>query len=235
LEAKDGEIIDGIHREKADRSWKRIRLNNIDTEEKKLLARLIANFHRRIVPYQEKKDWINGLAKIYEKQGLKISLGPSHKNEIIERISNLTGLSSRTVRSYIHSEYLQDKETPIAEPKVPASQVIKTMADSRREGWGDRLIERHRQEIIAEEKPKIESKLKTELLKSPEFIREAIEKAPQVLPTLPKRTIERAKKLVEPKEMIVQEGVTYTVGEYECPHCKKHYLIKCDGKRDWVE
>jgi ParB family chromosome partitioning protein len=37
------------------------------------------------------------------------------------------------------------------------------------------------------------------------------------------------------KEMGVQEGITYTVGEYECPHCKKHYLIKCDGKKDWVE
>jgi hypothetical protein len=37
------------------------------------------------------------------------------------------------------------------------------------------------------------------------------------------------------KEMIVQEGTTYTVGEYECPNCKRHYLIKCDGKRDWVE
>lgn len=37
------------------------------------------------------------------------------------------------------------------------------------------------------------------------------------------------------KEMVVQEGTVYTVGEYECPHCKRHYLIKCDGKRDWVE
>jgi hypothetical protein len=25
------------------------------------------------------------------------------------------------------------------------------------------------------------------------------------------------------------------VGEYDCPHCKKHYLIKCNGKNDWVE
>jgi len=37
------------------------------------------------------------------------------------------------------------------------------------------------------------------------------------------------------KEMVVQEGTVYTVGEYECPHCKRHYLIRCDGKRDWVE
>jgi ParB/RepB/Spo0J family partition protein len=37
------------------------------------------------------------------------------------------------------------------------------------------------------------------------------------------------------KEMVVREGTVYTVGEYECPHCKRHYLIRCDGKRDWVE
>jgi len=49
--------------------------------------------------------------------------------------------------------------------------------------------------------------------------------------------IQHAKEMGEPlrKEMGVQEGITYTVGEYECPHCKRHYLIKCDGKRDWVE
>ena len=51
------------------------------------------------------------------------------------------------------------------------------------------------------------------------------------------REIQRAKERGDPltKEMGVQEGVKYTVGEYECPHCKKHYVIKCNGKRDWIE
>ena len=51
------------------------------------------------------------------------------------------------------------------------------------------------------------------------------------------REIQRAKEMGEPlrKEMIIKEGTVYTVGEYECPHCKKHYLIKCNGKKDWVE
>ena len=47
LRAKDGEILDGIHRSEADRSWRSEVLENIDSEEKKLVARLIANFHRR--------------------------------------------------------------------------------------------------------------------------------------------------------------------------------------------
>jgi len=33
LEAKDGEVIDGFHREEADKKWKRVRLEHIDTEE----------------------------------------------------------------------------------------------------------------------------------------------------------------------------------------------------------
>jgi|GEM_PF-3008153 len=51
------------------------------------------------------------------------------------------------------------------------------------------------------------------------------------------REIQKAKEDGKPlrKEMGVKEGIVYTVGEYECPHCKKHYLVKCNGKRDWVE
>lgn len=51
------------------------------------------------------------------------------------------------------------------------------------------------------------------------------------------RDIQRAMEMGKPlrKEMGVREGIIYTVGEYECPHCKKHYLIKCNGKKDWVE
>jgi len=51
------------------------------------------------------------------------------------------------------------------------------------------------------------------------------------------REIQRIKKTGKPvtKEMGVKEGIIYTVGEYECAHCKKRYLIKCNGKHDWVE
>ena len=63
LEAKDGEIIDGFHREKADKNWKRVRLEHIDTEEKKLLARLIANFHRRQSVGKRRKNGLIALQK----------------------------------------------------------------------------------------------------------------------------------------------------------------------------
>lgn len=228
LEAKDGEVIDGVHRDKADKNWKRIRLPQIDTEEKKLLARLIANFHRRQVTWEEKEKWINGLAELYKQEGVIAG-------EISKRIQEKTGLSQPTVDEYLHQIYKGDssrRERKEYATTIPASQVI--IHRSGKE-YGEKLVARHREEVIAEEKPKIIKEVKNELLRNPEFIREAIERAPELVPTLPHRTIERAKELIEPKEMLVKEGTVYTVGEYECPHCKKHYLIKCDGKEDWVE
>ena len=41
------------------------------------------------------------------------------------------------------------------------------------------------------------------------------------------------------KEMVVKEGIVYTIGEFECPRCGKHCLIKCNPKartkKHWVE
>jgi ParB family chromosome partitioning protein len=51
------------------------------------------------------------------------------------------------------------------------------------------------------------------------------------------RTIQHLKEMGKPSrtEMDAREGTIYTVGEYDCPHCKRHYVIKCDGKKDWLE
>jgi len=54
LEAKDGDVLDGVHRFKADHDWPRLKLDHIDSEEKKIAARLVANFHRRQVSGPEK-------------------------------------------------------------------------------------------------------------------------------------------------------------------------------------
>jgi len=237
-----GTVIDGFHRLEADPNWRREKIPEINTEEKLLIARCIANWHRRQVPSEEKEEWINGLARIYKKQGLKVR-SKSGRNEIMARIMEVTGLSDRAIGIYLRSEYKQEPAYDIErrQPVIPASERIE-------HALGKEYVERHRKEVEHELRPRIEKevrnkiieeeikpKVKEELSRDVEFIREAIEKAPEVLPTLPEKTIERARKLVEPKEMIVKEGTIYTVGEYECPHCKKHYLIKCDGKRDWVE
>ena len=51
------------------------------------------------------------------------------------------------------------------------------------------------------------------------------------------REIQYAKEMGKPptKEIGVKEGTIHIVREYDCPYCKKHYVIKCDGKRDWLE
>jgi hypothetical protein len=246
-----GNIIDGFHRLNADPNWRKEQLQEIDTEEKLLVARCVANWHRRQVSGEEKEEWINELAKIYQKQGLKVR-NEQQQNEIVRKIADVTGLHINTVELYLSAKFKQPySSTRRREPRVPASQVIQSIVRAVSRGdedYGKRIVERHREEVLAEEKPRIERevrekiieeeikpKVKEELSQDVEFIKEVIEKAPEVLPTLSRETIERAKKSVEPKEMGVKEGTVYTVGEYECPHCKKHYLIKCDGKKDWVE
>ena len=109
-------------------NWKRIRLEYIDTEEKKILARLIANWHRRQVSREEKEQWINALAEIYLKQGYKVGDRTKREpNEIIRKISEVTGLTVKTIMNYIHDEFKQERPEEIREtqkPRVPASQAI---------------------------------------------------------------------------------------------------------------
>jgi len=83
-------------------------------------------------------------------------------------------------------------------------------------------VERHRIEEQARKKAR------EELLKEPEFLRVAKARAERVLPTLEPESREK-------KEMLVKEGVVYTIGEIDCDRCGRHYVIKCDGNRNWLE
>ena len=153
LEAKDGEVIDGFHREKANKKWKRIRLEHVDTEEKKLIARLVSNYARRLVPDEEKRKWINGLAEIYEKQGV---------TSIPSKILEMTGLKKDAVYQHLDHKFMRQIDYPKREPTVSASQVIEKALGKNRPDYGKQIVERHREEV------------KQELLKSPEFQREVI-------------------------------------------------------------
>ena len=73
LLSKDGRVIDGFHRLEADPNWPTLKLEGVDSEEKVLVARPVANWHRRNISEEEKSKWINDLALYYQKQGLKIS------------------------------------------------------------------------------------------------------------------------------------------------------------------
>ena len=204
LLSKDGKVIDGFHRLQADPNWGTKRLEEIDSEEKLLIARAVANWHRRQVSGEEKEEWINKLARIYKKQGLKVrkktGRPESPRNEILEKIAAVTGLAPTTVTRYLYKEFKQTEFSRTEEQhpsKVPASQAIFTYAKgaTRDEDYAKRLVERHRQEVEEELRPKIEReiRLKTEkeVSKRLETERhhieqEAIEKAREEIFTSPK-------------------------------------------------
>jgi len=142
-----GKVIDGVHRQEADPHWRTEVHPEIDTEEKFLIARCVANWHRRKVKESEKEEWINRLARIYKKQGYKISDKFPFENEIKQRIIEVTGLKHDTVESYLVNEYKQQQRRPKEsyQPQIPASQRIE-------KNLGSEVVERHREEVLEEAK-----------------------------------------------------------------------------------
>ena len=143
---KKGNIIDGFHREKADENWKRLKLEHIDTEEKLLLARLVANFHRRQVSREEKEEWINGLAEIYRKQGLRVSSisGDGIENQIKQKIMEMTGLSEITVSRYLHEEFKQE---------LRGHGIVKTpILEKAEKALGEEGLKKLKKQILKEDK-----------------------------------------------------------------------------------
>jgi len=186
-----GKVIDGVHRQEADPHWRTEVHPEIDTEEKFLIARCVANWHRRQVPRQEKKEWINGLARIYKKQGLKVGGIPPEKNEIVEKIVSVTGLSEGTVREFLHEEFKQEQLERLAKvqkPSVPASQrIFKSFKAQKGEEYAKELVERHREEI------------KVQLETDVDFMAEVVKEHPEVV----SKAIKRISEKVEPTAVYI--------------------------------
>lgn len=192
LLSKDGKVIDGFHRLQADPNWGTKRLEEIDSEEKLLIARAVANWHRRQVSGEEKEEWINGLAEVYKKQGLEVRSQSSGKNEIIERIEQVTGLHPSTIQYYLKSEYKQKEPEHLKETGHEYKFSARERIESR---LGREYVERHREEVEEELRPKIEREIRLttekEVSKRLETERhrieqEAIEKAREEIFTSPK-------------------------------------------------
>jgi len=83
---RHGNIIDGQHRLAADENWPKIKLESVETEEQRLLARLISNVCRRHVPAEEKTEMLGRLGEIYLKEGVE-------PGKIVEKIMEKTGMS----------------------------------------------------------------------------------------------------------------------------------------------
>lgn len=224
-------------------------------DERVLLESLVENLHRRDLTDIEREN------AIYELWRNKAALEITTKTELAKTL----GVSENRVQDDIESWEFRHKEEGIPPstptyiisrtqglPTEERKKVIEKVEKGEfqaREAYTAVKVLRKAPESIKKEILKPKSRI------TPKIAETIVEKLPDeeeqsvVLEEVKRfrltedevedrvREIQRAKEMGEPlrKEMAVQEGTIYTVGEYECPHCKKHYLIKCNGKQDWVE
>jgi len=110
LEAADGELIDGLHREEA--GWQtRSRLPNIVTRLDKLVARAMAH-QRRTMSASERRKLYDGIAEELIEMGLveseHLAFRPKDlqdRPKVIPKIAELLGVTERYVASYISDKY----------------------------------------------------------------------------------------------------------------------------------
>ena len=108
---RHGNVIDGMHRLTVDKNWPKIKLGNIETEEQRLIARLVSNVCRRNVPAKEKTEMLGRLGDIYLKEGVE-------QGKIAQKIAEKTGMTCRWVTKYLPDKFkdpLQSKRASSAE------------------------------------------------------------------------------------------------------------------------
>jgi hypothetical protein len=109
-----GNIIDGEHRFRADQNWRKVRLENIKTEEYRLIARIISNSLRRTVSRLEKRDLLNRLGEIYLSEGIE-------NGRIAYEIAEKTGMSYQWVMKYLPDKFkdrLQSERARLSQPAI---------------------------------------------------------------------------------------------------------------------
>lgn len=149
LKAKDGTIIDGYHRKDADPDWPEITVESIDSEEKLLIARPVANWHRRVIPLEEKRKWVNDLAAYYQRQGLRVATPSTHghggapRNEIVNKLTDVLCIDDTVIRGYLNKEFLQPPSAKAGRRPVPASQRVE-------KALGPKVAKRFRKEVLEE-------------------------------------------------------------------------------------
>jgi hypothetical protein len=93
-----GNIIDGEHRLKANKNWKKIKLDHITTEKDRLLAKIISNNVRRNVSAREKNELLGMLGEIFLEKGVE-------PGQIAYKIAEESGMSYRWVIKYLPDEF----------------------------------------------------------------------------------------------------------------------------------
>jgi len=102
---KHGNVIDGMHRLSADEKWPKVTIEGVETEEQRLIARLVSNVCRRIVPAKEKREMLDRLGEIYLNEGVELG-------KIAYKIAEKTGMSYQWVTKYLPDKF---KDPPQSE------------------------------------------------------------------------------------------------------------------------
>ena len=111
VKSKDGTVIDGLHRLAADPNWPTVQLDEIDTEDKKIVARLTLNWMSRKVEPDEIKGAFTRLCQLHE---------DDWKGHYSQHIADITGWDIDTIEKYLPPEYKQIKEARI--PRLDLSK-----------------------------------------------------------------------------------------------------------------
>jgi len=92
-------IVDGFHRKEDDPNW-REEYTSSGTLKEHYKKMLHANFQRRIVPEEQMKEWINGIAEELEKEGTE---NGQYINRIFEELNGV--ISDETIRRYLDEKF----------------------------------------------------------------------------------------------------------------------------------
>jgi len=119
LRDAEGKVIDGWHRLDANPNWKSVTLEDVKTEEDRLIISAHVNIGRRDISSSEKREIVNDLAEIYYQQGLRPDARKEitdsrnrttnvHFNEIKHKLSEvLNGIMAKNIiKNYLEPKYL---------------------------------------------------------------------------------------------------------------------------------
>jgi hypothetical protein len=142
-------------------------------------------------------------------------------------------LTEQTVRIYLSQKYLQSEPEHLKETKkssVPASQVIKTRFDNVKEGYGEQIVERHREEL--KQNPEFQKEVLQEIQKQPEeIVREMVDEIAPVA----QQASENFEKARKSNEAYARQSTNRIFlgmvlknlekGEVFCPLCNNKTLV----------
>jgi len=158
--SKDGDVVDGFHRQEAVPTWRTEVRENIDSKEKLLKARLVANKFRRQVTALEVEEWMNELAEIAL---VEHEIKPGN---ISRWIAEETGYSIRHVNRNIDLKYKDRIKSEASKSADTMSTIPLSVLDEAREVLGDakatqlemEIIERYTEVEVAPESIDLEKK-----------------------------------------------------------------------------